>query len=67
MRSAGFPCRFKGCEICFRVVDQTSMPSLHAASLSRTDHEFHAHGYVHVSTPTPTWAPYHLRPKPKSS
>lgn len=39
------------------------MAALQAASLARTGHELKAHGYVHVSTPTPTWAPYHLRPK----
>lgn len=64
MRSAGFPCRFPKCEVCFRVADQGSMASLQAASRDRTTHELAAHGYVHVTAPPPgpVWTPY-ARPK----
>ena len=48
MRSGGFPCRFGGCDECFTVADQTSMPALLAASALRSQHETTVHGYTHV-------------------
>jgi hypothetical protein len=47
MRSGGFPCRVDGCSAQFRVLDASSMDSLHAASAQRTAHEVSAHGYTH--------------------
>lgn len=65
MRSAGFPCRFGGCDVSFPVADQTSMVALLAASEARTAHEIAVHGYRHVRPPEVTWVSPYLRAKPK--
>lgn len=49
MRSAGFPCRWSGCDLAFQVTDQSSMESLRHASDERTSHEVSVHGYHHVA------------------
>ncbi len=48
MRSAGFPCRWAGCDRAFQVADQSSMDSLRHASEARRAHEEADHGYHHV-------------------
>lgn len=58
MRSGGFPCRFGGCDECFTVSDQTSMPALLAASTLRTQHEVTVHGYTHVQLEENRRSPY---------
>ncbi len=49
MRSAGFPCRWVGCDQAFQVADQSSMESLRRASDARSAHEVADHDYHHVS------------------
>jgi hypothetical protein len=58
MRSGGFPCRFGGCDECFTVSDQTSMPALLAASALRSQHEVTVHGYAHVQLEENRRSPY---------
>lgn len=48
MRSGGFPCRYGGCDACFTVTEQGSMPALLAASAARSAHEVEHHGYHHI-------------------
>lgn len=64
MRTGGFPCRLIGCGQTFQVLDQKSMPALHAASALRTDHEVAAHDYHHVRLAEEIRVmPYQRRPK----
>jgi len=58
MRSGGFPCRFGGCDECFTVADQTSMPALLAASALRSQHEVSVHNYTHVQLEENRRSPY---------
>ncbi|HUQ17263.1 MAG TPA: hypothetical protein VM070_05705 [Candidatus Saccharimonadales bacterium] len=48
MKTAGFPCRFGGCDARFFVTAQGSMPALLAASAERTAHETSIHEYTHI-------------------
>ncbi len=68
MRSAGFPCRYAGCDVCFSVSDQRSMDSLMAASAARTAHESAAHDYHHPPYVEQQrgYAPY-VRVKPREA
>ncbi len=66
MRSAGFPCRFTGCEHVIQVFNQRSMEALHAASALRTTHEIERHEYHHQSAPEVRPLPPYLRRTPKN-
>ena len=48
LKTAGFPCRFGGCDARFFVAMQGSMPALLAASAERTAHETSIHAYTHT-------------------
>jgi len=48
LKTAGFPCRFGGCDARFFVAMQGSMPALLAASAERTAHETSVHEYTHI-------------------